>query len=68
MILEKIARNIKKTRLKKMPFTTKGFHKQAARGDHNLATNRWKDRSDIASGNKPPILNQVDPDRISVVM
>jgi len=25
MILEKIARNIKKTRLKKMPFTTKGF-------------------------------------------
>ena len=47
---------------------SKGFTKHENGNDHQLALDRWKNKMDIESGKKLSVINQIDPDRVSVVM
>jgi hypothetical protein len=47
---------------------SKGFYKHSLAPDHTLAVQRWKDKLEVAEGKRLSVINQVDPDRMSVVM
>ena len=46
----------------------KGFNKHESSKDHLLAMERWQNKLNIDSGKNISVINQIDPDRMSVVL